>query len=564
MEALPNLPRRDPGHYRTLGRDLPRRDIPAKLFGGEAYVQDMRMPGMLHARVVRGPSFGTTLDEIDVAAAKAMPGILEVVRKGRFAALVAGTEWQAITALRKLQQSPWKRTTPALPQGDAAAVLKSRPTRDNTVLNTTDASPPAARTLKARYTKPWLAHASIGPSCAVALYQDGQLTIWSHSQAIFDVHRGVAELVGLPAERVRCIHAQGAGCYGQNGADDVAADAALTAMALPGRPIRLQWMREQEFGWEPLGCGMVVEAEASLDADNRVTAWNYEVWSNTHNTRPTKAGGYIAGSEVVPPFPVPPPRVIPMPEGGGDRNSNPLYALPNMHVVHHFVPDTPLRASALRSLGGYHNVFAIESMMDELARAAEADPLAFRLAHMKDERARAVMEAAAESFGWSKRLPGDGRRGSGFGFARYKNLGAYCAVAMEVAVDRETGAIAVRRVHAAVDAGQVAAPDGLRNQTEGGIVQSLSWTMHEAVAFDPAKRLSFDWSGYPIIGFSDAPGAVRVEIVQRPGLPFLGAGEAAQGPTAAALANAVADATGLRLRDLPLTSDTVKAAIGVT
>lgn len=563
VEALPNLPRRDPARYRTLGKDLPRRDIPAKLTGGEAYVQDMRLPGMLHARVVRGPSFGTA-QAIDVGAATSMPGIVKLVRNGRFAALVATTEWQAITALRKLQAEPWTRTMAAVPQGDVAAVLKSRPSRDNVVLDTHDASPPAARTLKARYTKPWLAHASIGPSCAVALYQDGQLTIWSHSQAVFDVHRGVAELVGLPPDRVRCIHAQGAGCYGQNGADDVAADAALTAMALPGRPIRMQWTREQEFGWEPLGCGMVAEVEASLDADNRVTAWNYEVWSNTHNTRPTKAGGYIAGSEVAAPFPVPPPRVIPMPEGGGDRNSNPLYALPNMHVVHHFVVDTPLRASALRSLGGYHNVFAIESMMDELARAAGIDPLAFRIAHMRDERARAVMEAATSGLGWSKRPTGDGRRGIGLGFARYKNLGAYCAVAMEVEVDRETGAVAVRRVHAAVDAGQVASPDGIRNQTEGGILQSLSWTMREAVTFDPARRTSFDWSGYPIGGFSDAPGAVRVDIVPRPGLPFLGAGEAAQGPTAAALANAVADATGVRLRDLPLTPDIVKAAIGVT
>ncbi len=563
VEALPDAPRRDPARYRVLGHDWPRRDVPAKLTGGVAYVQDLRLPSTLHARVVRGPSFGTRLQAPDLAGAAAMPGVVKLVQNGGFMALVAETEWQAIAALHHLQQSPWARTGQPIPSTPMVDLLKAEPSRDNTVLDTHDASPPAARTLKARYTKPWLAHGSIGPSCAVALYQDGQLTIWSHSQAIFDVHRGVAELVGLPPGRVRGIHMPGAGCYGQNGADDVAADAALTAMALPGRPIRMQWMREQEFGWEPLGPGMVSEVEASLDAAGHVTAWTYDVWSNSHNTRPTKAGGYLAGAEIAAPFPVPPPRTIPMPEGGGDRNSNPLYALPNMHVVHHFVPAMPLRVSALRSLGGYHNVFSIESMMDELARAAGSDPLAFRLAHMKDERARAVMAAAAEGFGWSTRKPGDGRRGCGFGFARYKNLGAYCAVAMEVDVDRETGAIAVRRVHAAVDAGEVAAPDGLRNQTEGGIIQSLSWTLREAVTHDAAKRLSFDWSGYPILGFSDAPGAVRVEIVPRPGLPFLGAGEAAQGPTAAALANAVADATGVRLRDLPLAPDTVKAAIGV-
>ena len=253
---------------------------------------------------------------------------------------------------------------------------------------------------------------------------------------------------------------------------------------------------------------------------------------------------------------------IPMPEGGGDRNSNPLYALANMRVLHHFVPDMPLRVSALRSLGAYHNVFAVESMMDELAHAAALDPLAFRLAHMTDERARAAMTAATDAIGWHQRPKGDGRRGYGMAFARYKNLGAYCAIAMEVSVDRETGAITVARVHAAVDSGQAASPDGIRNQVEGGIVQSLSWTRHESVRFDETRQLSYDWSGYPIARFSDVPGAVQVEVLDRPGLPFLGTGEAAQGPTAAALANALADATGLRFRDLPLTADKVKAAIG--
>ncbi len=396
VEALPDAPRRDPAHYRVLGHDWPRRDIPAKLTGGVAYVQDLRLPGTLHARVVRGPSFGTRLQAPDLAGAAAMPGVVKLVQNGGFMALVAETEWQAIAALHHLQQSPWARTGQPIPSTPMVDLLKAEPSRDNTVLDTHDASPPAARTLKARYTKPWLAHGSIGPSCAVALFQDGQLTIWSHSQAIFDVHRGVAELVGLPPGRVRGIHMPGAGCYGQNGADDVAADAALTAMALPGRPIRMQWMREQEFGWEPLGPGMVSEVEASLDAAGHVTAWTYDVWSNSHNTRPTKAGGYLAGAEIAAPFPVPPPRTIPMPEGGGDRNSNPLYALPNMHVVHHFVPAMPLRVSALRSLGGYHNVFSIESMMDELARAAGSrSPRLPPRAH--DRRARPRRHAGSGS-----------------------------------------------------------------------------------------------------------------------------------------------------------------------
>ena len=560
VQAVPNAPRRDPARYRSIGHDLPRTDIPAKLTGGPAYIQDMRLPGMAHARVLRGPSFGTRLATTE---APDPPGA-KIIRNGAFAALVADTEWRAITALRHLQATPWTRTGPPLPRDGVAATLQRLPAQTNVVLNTTDPTRPAVRALKARYTRPWVAHASIGPSCALAWLQDGRLTVWSHSQGVFGLRDAIAELVGLPADHVRCIHAQGAGCYGHNGADDVAADAALVAMALPGRPIRLQWTREQEFGWEPFGSAMVADIQASLDDGGHVTAWSYDVWSNPHNNRPAGAGGLLAGQEVAHAFPVQPVKPIPMPEGGGDRNANPLYALANMRVLHHFVPDMPLRVSALRSLGAYHNVFAIESMMDELARAAGTDPLAFRLAHMKDERARAVMVAATDAIGWAGRPKGDGRRGFGLGFARYKNLGAYCAIAMEVALDRETGDVTVVRVHAVVDSGQAASPDGIRNQIEGGIVQSLSWTRHEAVRFDDTRQLSYDWSGYPIARFSDVPDAVHVDVLARPGQPFLGTGEAAQGPTAAAFANALADAAGVRLRDLPLTADTIKAALGPT
>jgi nicotinate dehydrogenase subunit B len=417
-------------------------------------------------------------------------------------------------------------------------------------------------TVKARYSRPWLNHGSIGPSCAMARFEDGVMTVWTHSQGTFDVRRVVAELVGLPPEKVHAIHVEGSGCYGQNGADDVAADAALIARAMPGRPIRLQWMREQEFGWEPLGPGMLTELEASLDVDKRIVAWKHEVWSNPHNNRPVGAGGVIAGGEVATPFPVPEGKPIPMPEGDGSRNSNPLYDLPNMRVTYHFLKDMPLRVSALRSLGAHLNVFSIECMFDELARAGGVDPLDLRLAHMKDERAKAVMTTMADRFGWAGRLRGDGIRGCGMGFARYKNLGAYCAVAMEVAIDRETGRVAVRRAIAAVDSGQAVNPDGIRNQIEGGIVQSLSWTSREETAFSPDRRTSFDWSAYPILRFEDMPDVIEVHVMDRPGLPFLGTAEAAQGPTAAAFANAVADAAGLRLRDMPLSPERIKAALG--
>jgi CO/xanthine dehydrogenase Mo-binding subunit len=297
-----------------------------------------------------------------------------------------------------------------------------------------------------------------------------------------------------------------------------------------------------------------------------ITDWQFDVWSGTHSSRPGQAGNLAAAWLLQSPFALPTPKPIPQPEGGGDRNAIPLYDIANTRVVHHFIPKMPLRVSALRSLGAYMNIFSIESFMDELSLAAKADPVEFRLRHLKDTRAKDVIRLAAERFGWSA-FPSQGasgkRRGRGFAFARYKNLGAYAAVAMEVEVDRESGRIDVGRVVAAVDSGDAVNPDGIRNQIEGGIVQSLSWTLYESVSFDDTRVTSRDWSSYPIMRFASVPQSVDVQVVDRPGTPFLGTGEAAQGPAAAALANAVASAVGVRVRELPLTSKRVKAAIGV-
>jgi len=372
-------------------------------------------------------------------------------------------------------------------------------------------------------------------------------------------------MLRMPKEQVRCIHVEGSGCYGHNGSDDAAADAALLARALPGRPVRVQWMREQEHAWEPFGPAMVVKVKASLDAAGSIADWDYAVWSNTHSGRPGPAGALLAARDLDNPFPQPPPKPIPMPEGGGDRNSIPLYQLPSAHVVYHFLPTMPLRVSALRALGAPMNIFAIESFMDELAAAAGADPVAFRLTHLKDERAREVISAAADRFGWAQRPRDAASRSSGhgfgFAFARYKNLAAYCALACEVEVERHTGRARMVRAVAAVDAGQVVNPDGLANQIEGGILQSMSWTLFESVTFDQTRITSVDWATYPALRFSAVPDAIEVHIINRPGQPFLGAGEAGQGPSAAALGNAIADATGHRLRDLPLSRERIRAAL---
>jgi nicotinate dehydrogenase subunit B len=560
VEAKPDVARREKG-VRLIGTDLARVDIPAKVAGGVAYVQDMRLPGMLHARVVRGPSEGTRLKPADVGAVAKMPGVVQVVGEGGFTAVLATQEWQAVKALQRLQSAGWDRPGTPLPAEDMRDAIRRLPSREVPIFDYP--GPPASsdgKVVKARYSRPCLMHGSIGPSCAVALWENDGVTVWTHSQGVYPLRKSLAELLRLPADKVRCIHTEGSGCYGHNGADDVAADAALAARAVPGRPVRLQWMREQEHGWEPLGSAMVVELEATL-ADGRIAGWRHDVWSNAHSTRPVTAGGLLAGAEIDPPFPRQIPRPIPMPEGGGHRNGNPLYAITNAKGTYHFIEQAPVRVSALRSLGAHMNVFAIECFMDELAKAAGADPLAFRLAHMTDARAREVMQTAADRFGWAGRVKGGGGRGCGFAFARYKNLAAYCAVAMEVAVDRDSGDIKIPRVVAAVDSGEAVNPDGIRNQVEGAIIQSLSWTIHEAVAFDTTHRLSFDWSAYPILRFDALPATVDVHLIDRPRTPFLGTGEAGQGPAAAALANAVADAVSLRIRDMPLAPEKVKAVL---
>jgi CO/xanthine dehydrogenase Mo-binding subunit len=556
VAARPDVPRRR-GPRRSIGRELARVDIPAKCAGGQAYVQDLRLPGMLHARVARGRSEGQRLKAPDVKAVGAMPGVVKVVRQGAFLAVVAERQWTAIQAMRALQKSGSERTAPPLPT-DLQANLRASPSRDQTILDTTGTPGPAAiKQVKARYSRPWLLHGSVGPSCAVARFDGGKLTVWSHTQGVFPLRQALAELTGLQPQQIHCIHAEGSGCYGHNGADDVAADAALIAMAAPGRPIRLQWMREQEHGFEPLGTGMVVEIEAGVDDQGRITGWRSDIFSPSHNGRPGRAGNLLAGPEMDPPFQTPTPRPIPMPEGGGDRNGLPLYRLADAKVVSHFIPASPVRVSALRSLGGFMNVVAIESLIDELALAGGLDPVAFRLQNLDDPRAVAVIKAAADRFGWSRR-----RKGAGFAFARYKNLAAYCAVAMQASVDPKSGAVKVGQVVAAVDVGEAVNPGGVRNQIEGAIVQAISWAGREAMGFDASGRTGLDWNGYPILRFEDAPASVTVQVIDRPGRPFLGAGEAGQGPAGAAFCNAVADALGRRIRDLPLSRAKVKAALG--
>ena len=565
-EASGTAKPKPPSEHQWVGKSIPRRDIPKKFTGGAAYVQDIRLPGMVFGRVVRPPSPGAQLVSVNQDSVKQMPGVVAVVRDGNFLAVAAAREEQAIKARAALARSAVWKETPTLPPSGAALYdhMVAQGVPAQTMLDKTGAAEAVARSFEARYTRPFQAHGSIGPSCAVAQWEksgtDAKLRVWTHSQGVYPLRNDLANVFGMDVKDIRCTHAEGAGCYGHNGADDVALDAALLARAAAGRPVKLQWMREEEFMWEPYGSAMVMKLAGALDAQGNVVSWTHEVWSHPHSRRPGQSKGShtLAARHLEKPVGAAPVGDVPLPSGGADRNSIPGYDFPNVKVLKHFIVDSPLRTSALRTLGGYANVFALESFMDELAAAAGVDPVEFRLRHMKDPRARAVIEAAAKRAAWAP-----GSRGWGFGYARYKNLGCYCAVAAEVAVDRNTGKVGVLRAVSAVDVGQVVNPDGVANQIEGGVIQSASWTLKEAVSYDRTRVKTRSWAEYPILRFEEVP-PVDVVILNQPDQPFLGVGEGSQGPAAAAIANAIASATGARLRDVPFTPQRVKTALGQT
>jgi CO/xanthine dehydrogenase Mo-binding subunit len=554
-----------PAQHTIVGTPVQRLDIPAKVTGGAAYVQDMRLPGMLFGRVVRPPSRGAVLTALDESKARALPGIVAIVRDGSFVGVVAEREEHAIEARTRLIAGATWQEHDSLPDPKSLeAELVVLPAKTSTISE--KGAPPTGglkSVVEARYMRPFIAHASIGPSCAVAHLQGDAYTVWSHSQGVFPLRRDLAKVLGVGEDKLHVIHHEGAGCYGHNGADDVALDAALLARAVAGRPVKLQWMRDDEFKWEPYGTAMVTSIKAALDDKGLIADWQFELWSPNHSTRPGQKGGsgLLAGwyidKKVAPPTPV----QIPLPAGGGDRNAIPIYDFPAQRVVHHFTEAQPLHVSALRTLGAHCNVFSIESFMDELAWAAKADPLAFRLAHLEDPRGRAVLEAAAERAHWQPSEKGDGTRGRGIGFAKYKNLATYVAVVAEVAVDRAKNTVRVVKATAAVDAGQIINPDGLRNQIEGGIIQATSWTLKEAIGFDRRRILTESWADYEILRFPEVP-AVDIVLLDKRDERALGAGEASSGPMAAAIANAIFNATGARVRTMPLTPAKIAAALG--
>jgi len=569
-----DAPVKRPDQYRILGRRGERLGMDDIVTGRTVYIQDLRLPGTLHARVLRPPSHGAELVALEDADVRRMPGVEAVVRDGSFVAVVAARPGQAIAALERLRRAARWNEQPRLPeQAQLFATMRATQPQSFLVVDGTPvqgpvpaiATPPgAAHTVRATYTRPFQIHGSIGPSAALARELDGQLTVWTASQGVSVLRLALAQALDIAAERLRVVHVMGPGCYGQNGADDVALDAALLARALPGRPVHVQWTRADEHAWEPYGPAMILDLQASLDAGGRVIDWNHDARSFTHVSRPMQlipgTSALLAAWHRAAPLPRPTPRPMLGHHIGIHRNADPLYAFPQRRIVKHFLPGSPFRTSSLRALGAYGNVFAIESFLDELAAATEIDPLEFRLRHLTDPRARDVLVAAAERFGWRPApRPARSGRGRGLAFARYKNQKSWCAVAIELTVDDATAAIRLERAAIAADAGQIVDPDGIVNQLEGGLVQAASWTLQEQVTFDRTRVTSTDWQSYPILRFGEVP-EIDTVLLDRPGQPWLGAGEATQGPTAAAIANAVFDATGLRIRDLPLTPERLRSA----
>ncbi|MFZ0069954.1 MAG: molybdopterin cofactor-binding domain-containing protein [Xanthobacteraceae bacterium] len=560
LKLDPKAPLKDPATYTLVGKPLARPDVPAKCTGSFTYMQDFSLPGMVHARVMRPPAIGAKLVSVDESSIKDFAGA-SVVRIKDFLAVVASDEWTAIRAARALR-AQWSEWSGLPEQGKLIATLRADPGITDEVL-VTRGQPEAsgregAKTLTASYFWPMQSHGSIGPSCAVADVNADAATVWTASQGTHGNRNTFARFLGLPRDKVRLIYLDGAGCYGMNGHEDAAADAAILSRAV-GRAVRVQWSREDELGFDPKGPPQLLDISGTVGPDGRILAWRTEMWL------PQTTKG-------LPDIPLLAPAAAGLDDVRGlqpgliSQNADPPYAADSLQVLVHWLKDTPLRPAPIRSPGKPANCFAVVSFADELAAAAGLDPIEFRLRWLADGRGIEVIKRAAALMAWQSR-PSPVRskdaavmRGRGFSYVHYKHSESYVAMGMEVAVERASGRIRVERVACAHDCGQIINPDGVRAQVEGSILQTLSRALMEEVQFDRSRVTSVDWGSYPIMRFSDVP-KLDIELVDRPTQPPLGAGEAACAPVGAALANAVFDATGVRLRTVPFTPQRVKSAL---
>jgi CO/xanthine dehydrogenase Mo-binding subunit len=551
-------PTKPPAAYRVVGRPVPRIDLAPKITGA-GFIHDMVRPDMLHARVLRQPCRGATLAAFDKAAVRrAARGAFDVVRVGNFVAFVGPDETvvqRAATAAPA--HARWDNVRQLTPAHGEASWYLTQPHQDRFV---GDPGPPAVTdtVVEATYSRPFVSHASLAPSCGLAEFRNGHMMVWSHTQGVYPLRNSIADILGLKRDAVTVRHAHGAGCYGHNGADDAALDAAVIAQRMPGKCIRVQWRREEEFGFEPVSTAHMTRIRAALDEAGRPVDWTAEVWAGSHVQRPIFGGNMLTHEAL--PNPPPDPRPNDPTEaagGGGTRNATPMYDFPVKRIIHHLANETPVRTSSLRGLGALPNVFALECFMDELAERLGEDPVAYRLSLLSDRRARRVLENVAARCGWSARGPAGSGRGLGIAWSRYKNRAAYACVAVALEVDQE---VRLRKIWCAADAGLVINPDGARNQVDGGIIHAASMTLKEQVRLDGDGITSVDWELYPILRFSEIP-EIETEIIHNPDDPTLGMGECTFGPTAAAIGNAVAHALGVRIRDMPLNRERIAATL---
>jgi len=540
-----------------------REDLWLK-FTGAGFIQDLDLPDLWHARVLRGPHPNSRPLVIDTKVLEALPGVDRVLVQHHFIALLSRNEGVLIKA-HALAKALTAWSTPELPCDlDAEVLLPQLSAVSHMAAHEMSRPPqpaPATLTLQRRYSRPYIAHASIGPACALAQPTHQGVQVWSHSQGVFKLRDQIAQALQLQPQQVHIKHSPGAGCYGHNGADDVAFDAAFIAHTW-GLSVRVQWSREDEMTVSPMGPASLVDIQASVGDDGRICQWQTQVWSPTHLNRPSWGdgiqllGAWSAFENCMPPT----PKDVPLPTGGGLRNAIPAYDVGELSIEHHFIDTSPVRVSALRSLGAHANVFAIESFMDELSEAVKLDPIAFRLQHLNDARARYVIETVAQRANWQARGEAGSGHGYGLGYGRYKNKAGYCALIAHVEVAER---VKVHKVWACVDAGAIVHHDGLLNQIEGGILQAISWSLHESVRWNSEGISSHDWENYPVLSFNDVP-ELDIYLVDAAEHPSLGSGEVATGPCAAALGNAVAHALGIRARHLPLNPERLMQAIEQT
>jgi CO/xanthine dehydrogenase Mo-binding subunit len=564
---------KNPADYSTQNKPHIAKGMAEIMTGKYQFLHDLKLDNMLHARIVRPPHYHCELESLNSdVLSRLQEENIYVVQDGSFLAVAALQEYQVVKAARRLSLAAKWKSVKQLSEENIYSQLTSNnkdsffvekgciPSATAKIPDLEQIDGDENKTIRATYRKPYHMHASIGPSAGCASYDGDALIVWTHNQGVYPLRAAITEAFDMATDKVTVQFVPGSGVYGHNGADDAAFDAAIIARHIKGYPILLKWTRDDEHSWEPYGSAMQCEIQASIDKNGKISSWSHETFADTFLARPItgkQPATRMVSSHYIEdalPWPIAEPMMVP--HGGIHRNMEMLYEMPEPRLIKNRVYDLPLRTSALRTLGAYGNVFANESMINELAESANLDPFTFRLNHLKDERAIAVLAKLQQVM--EDNSKDEDQFGHGIGFARYKNSAAYCAIGVCLSVN-EAAEVKLHDAYIVCDAGEIVDAEGVRAQLEGGFIQAASWTLYEQVLYERDGIVSRDWDTYPIITFDNIP-QMHTHLIVNPGMPYLGAGEGAAGPTAAAIGNALKDATGLRVREMPFNPDRIMAA----